>query len=115
TPLFRSPTAGAIGPHLPLGSTGTPAPARPGVSESTGPGHPGRVSLGGYPQHRRRERSVSTTTPPEAGSATMFTTTWCGYCRRLKTQMDREGIAYSEVNRSEERRVGKEWGSWWSR
>ncbi|NAZ88479.1 mycoredoxin [Kineococcus indalonis] len=28
----------------------------------------------------------------------MFTTTWCGYCRRLKSQMDREGIGYSEVN-----------------
>ncbi|MGI4893841.1 MAG: mycoredoxin [Janthinobacterium lividum] len=35
---------------------------------------------------------------PAAGSVTMFTTTWCGYCRRLKTQMDREGISYSEVN-----------------
>ena len=35
---------------------------------------------------------------PAAGSVTMFTTTWCGYCRRLKTQMDREGISYTEVN-----------------
>ena len=35
---------------------------------------------------------------PAAGSVTMFTTTWCGYCRRLKSQMDREGISYSEVN-----------------
>jgi mycoredoxin len=35
---------------------------------------------------------------PAAGSVTMFTTTWCGYCRRLKTQMDRAGISYSEVN-----------------
>ena len=28
----------------------------------------------------------------------MFSTTWCGYCRRLKTLLDREGIAYTEVN-----------------
>jgi mycoredoxin len=28
----------------------------------------------------------------------MYSTTWCGYCRRLKSQMDREGIAYTEVN-----------------
>jgi len=35
---------------------------------------------------------------PEPGSITMFSTTWCGYCRRLKSQLDREGIAYSEVN-----------------
>lgn len=35
---------------------------------------------------------------PAAGSVTMFTTTWCGYCRRLKSQLDRAGIAYAEVD-----------------
>ena len=35
---------------------------------------------------------------PAAGTVTMYSTTWCGYCRRLKSQMDREGIAYTEVN-----------------
>jgi len=29
---------------------------------------------------------------------TMYSTTWCGYCRRLKSQLDRDGIAYVEVN-----------------
>jgi mycoredoxin len=29
---------------------------------------------------------------------TMYTTTWCGYCSRLKSQLEREGIAYDEVN-----------------
>jgi mycoredoxin len=29
---------------------------------------------------------------------TMYTTTWCGYCRRLKLQLDEAGIAYREVN-----------------
>jgi mycoredoxin len=29
---------------------------------------------------------------------TMYTTTWCGYCVRLKSQMKREGIAFDEVN-----------------
>ncbi|POX39954.1 NrdH-redoxin [Streptomyces sp. Ru73] len=33
-----------------------------------------------------------------AGTVTMYSTTWCGYCRRLKGQMDREGIAYTEIN-----------------
>ena len=28
----------------------------------------------------------------------MYTTTWCGYCTRLKRFMDAEDIAYSEVN-----------------
>jgi mycoredoxin len=35
---------------------------------------------------------------PETGTITMFTTTWCGYCSRLKTQLDRNGIGYTEVN-----------------
>ena len=29
---------------------------------------------------------------------TMYTTTWCGYCRRLKSQLDSAGIAYREVD-----------------
>lgn len=28
----------------------------------------------------------------------MYSTTWCGYCQRLKTQLDREGIGYTEIN-----------------
>jgi mycoredoxin len=28
----------------------------------------------------------------------MYTTTWCGYCVRLKRLMEREGIAYAEVD-----------------
>lgn len=31
-------------------------------------------------------------------SLTMYTTTWCGYCHRLKRQLDRAGIAYAEVD-----------------
>ena len=38
------------------------------------------------------------TLPPPTGSVTMFTTTWCGYCRRLKAQMDDAGLAYREVD-----------------
>ena len=29
---------------------------------------------------------------------TMYSTTWCGYCRRLKLQLDAAGVAYDEVN-----------------
>jgi mycoredoxin len=29
---------------------------------------------------------------------TMYSTTWCGYCHRLQTQLDREGIAYTVVD-----------------
>ena len=31
-------------------------------------------------------------------SLTMYTTTWCGYCQRLKAQMGREGITFDEVD-----------------
>jgi mycoredoxin len=29
---------------------------------------------------------------------TMYSTTWCGYCRRLKLQMDEAGISYVEID-----------------
>ncbi|MQA05114.1 MAG: mycoredoxin [Streptosporangiales bacterium] len=29
---------------------------------------------------------------------TMYTTQWCGYCRRLKSQLDRAGIGFAEVD-----------------
>jgi mycoredoxin len=32
------------------------------------------------------------------GELTIYTTEWCGHCRRLKTQLDRAGISYREVN-----------------
>jgi mycoredoxin len=35
---------------------------------------------------------------PADGTVTMFTTSWCGYCRNLKRAMDADGIAYREVN-----------------
>jgi len=31
-------------------------------------------------------------------SITMYSTPWCGYCRRLKGQLDRAGISYTEVD-----------------
>ena len=33
-----------------------------------------------------------------APAVTMYSTTWCGYCRRLKTQLDENGIAYTEID-----------------
>lgn len=33
---------------------------------------------------------------------TMFTTTWCAFCRRLKTQLGAEGIDIAEVNIEED-------------
>ncbi|MFJ7418423.1 glutaredoxin family protein [Streptomyces uncialis] len=32
------------------------------------------------------------------GTVTMYSTTWCGYCQRLKSQLTREGIGYDEIN-----------------
>lgn len=29
---------------------------------------------------------------------TMYSTSWCGYCHRLKSQLDREGIGYTVVD-----------------
>ncbi|MCD9199041.1 mycoredoxin [Aeromicrobium wangtongii] len=33
-----------------------------------------------------------------AGTFTMYSTPWCGYCHRLKGQLKREGISFEEVD-----------------
>ena len=33
-----------------------------------------------------------------SGTVTMYSTPWCGYCHRLKGQMEREGISYEVVD-----------------
>lgn len=35
---------------------------------------------------------------PEAGTITMFSTEWCGYCKRLITMLKHEGIGYTEID-----------------
>ena len=35
---------------------------------------------------------------PETPLVTMYSTTWCGYCHRLKGQLDREGITFDIVD-----------------
>lgn len=35
---------------------------------------------------------------PDTGSITMFSTPWCGYCKRLKMQLTSAGIEYTEIN-----------------
>ncbi|MEU6748431.1 mycoredoxin [Spirillospora sp. NPDC046719] len=32
------------------------------------------------------------------GQLTMYTTTWCGFCRRLKSQLARDGIEMVEID-----------------
>jgi mycoredoxin len=32
------------------------------------------------------------------GRLTMYTTTWCGYCVRIKRGLERAGIEFDEVN-----------------
>jgi mycoredoxin len=41
-----------------------------------------------------------TTTSPGTTTATftMYSTPWCGYCHRLRSQLDREGIEYDVVD-----------------
>lgn len=31
-------------------------------------------------------------------AVTMYSTTWCGYCRRLKKQLEENGISYVEID-----------------
>lgn len=38
------------------------------------------------------------TAPASTGTITMFSTPWCGYCKRLKVQLASDGIAFVEVD-----------------
>lgn len=29
---------------------------------------------------------------------TLYSTVWCGFCQRLKAQLDRDGIEYTEID-----------------
>lgn len=42
--------------------------------------------------------TAATDYQPDAGTITMFSTTWCGYCARLKSQLTKAGIGYREVD-----------------
>ena len=35
---------------------------------------------------------------PATGTVTMFSTTWCGYCKRLKRQLAADGIEMTEID-----------------
>ena len=48
------------------------------------------------------DSTETTETTETDATITMYSTTWCGYCRRLKTQLDSQGIAYREVNIEED-------------
>jgi mycoredoxin len=37
-----------------------------------------------------------------AAQFTMYSTPWCGYCHRLRSQLDREGIEYEVVDIEQE-------------
>jgi mycoredoxin len=41
---------------------------------------------------------MSDPAPEYSPAFTMYTTPWCGYCHRLKSQLDREGIEYDVVD-----------------
>ena len=46
--------------------------------------------------------TVVTPQLPAPGTVTMYSTAWCGYCRRLRTQLDAEGIGYTVVDIEEQ-------------
>jgi len=35
---------------------------------------------------------------PATGTITMYSTKWCGYCRGLKGALERDGIAFTDVD-----------------
>lgn len=44
------------------------------------------------------ESTAPTGSSAAAPAVTMYTTTWCGYCKRLKRMMQDDGIVFAEVD-----------------
>src|SRR6185369_931638 len=48
------------------------------------------------------DKSIGSSRSSSAGNGeaavTMYSTQWCGYCHRLRSQLDREGITYDVVD-----------------
>ena len=48
------------------------------------------------------DKSIGSSRSSSAGNGeaavTMYSTQWCGYCHRLKSQLDREGISFDIVD-----------------
>ena len=42
--------------------------------------------------------TAATSEHQDVPQVTMYSTQWCGYCHRLKSQLDREGIGYEVVD-----------------
>ena len=45
---------------------------------------------------------AASTDSTRTAELTIYSTPWCGYCHRLKGQLDREGISYSAVDIEQE-------------
>ena len=41
---------------------------------------------------------MSTSSDTTTATFTMYSTPWCGYCHRLRSQLDREGVTYEVVD-----------------
>ncbi len=56
----------------------------------------------------RQAKGIEPRTIPRMDNhmVTMYTTEWCGHCRRLKRELDGAGISYREVDVELERSYG---------
>lgn len=48
--------------------------------------------------NRTRPQRVARVVTEVNPAVTMYSTTWCGYCRRLKKQLEENGISYVEID-----------------
>src|SRR4051794_28902125 len=46
----------------------------------------------------RTDKGMTDQSAVDTGTFTMYSTPWCGYCHRLKSQLNREGIEFTMVD-----------------
>ena len=61
------------------------------------PASPLSASTLAYIEQLKKARPTPAASPP-AGQALLFTTAWCGYCKKARAHLAKRGIAYRDID-----------------
>ena len=62
------------------------------------PASPLSASTLAYIEQLRKARPSAAASPPPAGETLLFTTAWCGFCKKARAHLARRGIAFREID-----------------
>ncbi len=64
--------------------------------EATDPGRLGRLAVGGLARATRRLMGLPYTAEPAAARVILYSTPWCGFCKKAARHLRQKGVAFTE-------------------